>query len=109
MFYQKVDILSKRDKKRLKKFTDPDVYRLADNELSNKFLGRYSQLNKAIASVIYDYSLVKFYTLDMSKEDSITNLLTEIDLSIQYGEDFDVKEPKEIEDNQQDEIHNDDE
>jgi hypothetical protein len=45
----------------------------------------------------------------MSKEDSITNLLTEIDLSIQYGEDFDVKEPKEIDDNQQDENHDDDE
>jgi hypothetical protein len=44
----------------------------------------------------------------MSKEDSITNLLTEIDLSIQYGEDFDVKEPKEIEDNQQEEFHDDD-
>lgn len=44
----------------------------------------------------------------MSKEDSITNLLTEIDLSIQYGEDFDVKEPKEVEDNnEQDEIPDD--
>ncbi len=64
-------------------------------------------MNKAIASVIYDYSLVKFYTLDMSKEDSITHLLTEIDLSIQYGEDFDVKEPKEIEDNEQNEFHDD--
>jgi hypothetical protein len=88
-------------------FIDPDVYHLANNEVSNAFLGRYSQLNKAIASVIFDYSLVKFYTLDMSKEDSITNLLTEIDLSIQYGEDFDVKEPKEIEDNEQDEVQDD--
>jgi hypothetical protein len=118
----KVDLLSKRDKKRLKKygffeyiksivifyrFIDPDVYQLANSEVSNAFLGRYSQLNKAIAGVIYDYSLVKFYTLDMSKEDSITNLLVEIDLSIQYGEDFDVKEPKEIEDNQEDEFHDD--
>lgn len=41
----------------------------------------------------------------MSKEDSITNLLIEIDLSIQYGEDLDVKEPKDIEENQQDDIH----
>ena len=119
----KVDILSKRDKKRLKKyffsiyfihfifplirFVDPDVYQLANTEVSNAFLGRYSQLNKAIASVIYDYSLVKFYTLDMSKEDSISNLLTEIDLSIQYGEDFEVKEPKEIEENEQDGSHED--
>lgn len=52
---------------------------------------------------------MKFYTLDMSKEDSITNLLSEIDLSIQYGEDFDVKEPKENENNQEQEFHDDDE
>jgi len=103
----KVDVLSKRDKKKLKNFIDPDVYHLANKDVSNPLLGRYSQLNKAIASVIYDYSLVKFYALDMSKEDSITNLLSDIDLSIQYGEDFDVKEPKEIEDDQQDEFHND--
>jgi hypothetical protein len=89
------------------RFVDPDVHHLANSEPSNAFLGRYSQLNKAIASVIYDYSLVKFYTLDMSKEDSITNLLTEIDLSIQYGEDFDVKEPKEIEENEPNEDHDD--
>lgn len=120
----KVDLLSKRDKKRLKKyefiianqrsfyllhyrFIDPDVDQLANSEIANAFLGRYSQLNKAIASVIYDYSLVKFHALDMSKEDSITNLLVEIDLSIQYGEDLDVKEPKEIEPNEDDEVHDD--
>ena len=83
------------------------MYQLANSEISNVFLGRYSQLNKAVASVIYDYSLVKFYTLDMSKEDSITDLLREIDFSIQYGEDFEVKEPKEIEDNQQDDYRDD--
>lgn len=89
------------------RFTDPDVYQLASGEFSNVFLGRFSQLNKAIASVIYDYSLVKFYTLDMSKEESITDLLVEIDLSIQYGEDLDVKEPKEIEPNDQDDSPHD--
>ena len=89
------------------RFTDPDVYQLANGEFSNVFLGRFSQLNKAIASVIYDYSLVKFYTLDMSKEESITDLLVEIDLSIQYGEDLDVKEPKEIEPNDQEDSPHD--
>lgn len=103
----KVDLLTKTEKKRLKKFLDPDVYHMANNESSEKFLGRYSQLNKAIASVIYDYSLVKFYTLDMSKEDSIGDLLMEIDLSIQYGEDLDVKEPKEIETNDDDDATED--
>ena len=77
---------------------------MANTEISNAFLGRYSQLNKALANVIYDYSLVKFYALDMSEEESITDLLAEIDLSIQYGEDLDIKEPKEIEHDEQDHV-----
>lgn len=75
---------------------------MADASIANNFLGRFSQLNKALANVIFDYSLVKFHSLDLSKEASITDLLIEIDLSIQYGEDFEVKEPKEVEQNEQD-------
>ncbi|CAF0883734.1 unnamed protein product [Didymodactylos carnosus] len=98
----KVDLLSKKDKRKLQKYTDPDVYQLANEEDShqtnpkNSFLSKYRHLNKALANVIYDYSLVKFYTLDISEEDSITDLLMQIDLSIQYGEDHDVKEPREM-------------
>ena len=42
---------------------------------------------------IDDYSLVKFLPLDISEEDSISDILLQIDNAIQYGEDL---EPREI-------------
>ena len=44
-----------------------------------------------------DYSLVRFLPLDTSDEDSIGDLLLYIDNAIQYGEDLDVKIPRELE------------
>ncbi len=41
-----------------------------------------------------DYSLVKFLPLDISDEDSINDVLLQIDLAIQYGEDLEPKEPQ---------------
>lgn len=43
---------------------------------------------------IDDYSLVQFLPLDITDEDSVTELLLYIDNTIQYGEDLDVKIPK---------------
>jgi hypothetical protein len=60
-------------------------------------------LNKSLAKVIDDYSLVKFHSLDITDEDSINDILLTIDNVIQYGEDLDVKEPREFE-----EANNDD-
>ena len=41
-----------------------------------------------------DYSLVHFLPLDITDEDSINDALMQIDNAIQYGEDFEPKEPK---------------
>ena len=54
--------------------------------------------------MIDDYSLVKFHSFDITDEDSINDILLTIDNVIQYGEDLDVKEPREYE-----ELNNDDE
>ena len=43
---------------------------------------------------IDDYSMVSFLPLNPCDEDSITNLLLQIDNAIQYGEDLDVREMK---------------
>ena len=43
---------------------------------------------------IDDYSLVQFHPLDVSEEDTIGDLLTYIDTTIQYGEDLDIKVPR---------------
>lgn len=70
---------------------------LNDDNESVIYRKKFHKLNKAIARVIDDYSLVKFQPLDVSDEDSINDILLVIDNILQYGEDKDVKEPKEIE------------
>jgi len=45
---------------------------------------------------IDDFSLVKFLPLDITDEDSINDVLIQIDASIQYGEDLEHKEEKVI-------------
>ena len=64
---------------------------------------KYYRLNRSLAKIIDDYSLVKFQPFDVSDEDSINDCLLVIDNILQYGEDFDVKEPKEIDDANDDE------
>jgi hypothetical protein len=49
-------------------------------------------LTELIATVIDEYSLVKFVPLNPDEEDNISELMLIIDNSIQYGEDLDVQE-----------------
>ena len=43
---------------------------------------------------IEEYSLVSFTPMDISDEQSIGSVLLPIDMTIQYGEDYDVRIPK---------------
>jgi len=43
---------------------------------------------------IDEYSLVSFTPLDITDEESISNVLMMVDMSIQYGEDTDIHIPK---------------
>ncbi|XP_052072703.1 GPN-loop GTPase 3-like [Mytilus californianus] len=89
----KLDLLSKKAKKDLERYLEPELPVLLNEEFDDsKFSNKFKKLNTAIASVIEDYSLVKFVPLDMSEEDSITDLLLQIDNAIQYGEDLEPKE-----------------
>ena len=42
---------------------------------------------------IDDYGLVRFLPLDISDEESINDILLQIDLAIQYGDDQEPREP----------------
>jgi hypothetical protein len=115
----KVDLLDKNDKNELqkylrkkffffnlilillniKRYLEPDLDLLNDDNESLIYRKKFHKLNKAIARVIDDYSLVKFQPLDVSDEDSINDVLLVIDNILQYGEENDVKEPKEVEEN----------
>lgn len=89
----KMDLLSKGAKKQLERFLEPDAHSLlGDMETtSSHFYGSYKKLSKAIGKLIEDYSLVRFYPLNIRDEQSISDILLTIDLIIQYGEDADVK------------------
>jgi hypothetical protein len=73
---------------------------LSENNESSFYKKKFYRLNKALVKIIDDYSLVKFHPLDVSDEDSINDILLIIDNVLQYGEDHDVKEPKEFEINE---------
>ncbi|KAG7294818.1 hypothetical protein JYU34_022808 [Plutella xylostella] len=58
---------------------------------NSKFHQKYARLTEAIGEVIDNFSLVRFYPLNIKKDESIDNILITIDNIIQYGEDADVK------------------
>lgn len=52
---------------------------------------KFQKLNAAVASLLEDYSMVAFVPLDITDEDSIEMCMLQVDMSVQYGEDQDVK------------------
>lgn len=64
---------------------------LLSDESENLYNKKYQKLNRALAQVIDDFSMVKFLPLDSTDEESIANVLLQIDHAIQYGEDLEVK------------------
>lgn len=118
-----VNILSKMDlikgqvaKRELKRFLDPDP-NLLDEDTSRKPRGQdggeeqtgyqdpgetksvmsgssFDRLNKAVAQLIDDFSMVSFLKLDVQDEDSIGAVLSYIDDATQFHEAQEPKEPK---------------
>lgn len=117
-----VNILSKMDlvkgaipRKDLKRFIDPDVSLLEEEEGRDQdgsrevrdptnvdsvmAGGSYKKLNKAVARLIDDFSMVSFLRLNVQDEDSVGAILSYIDDAIQYHE---AQEPREPNDEIQD-------
>ncbi|XP_011292575.1 GPN-loop GTPase 3 isoform X2 [Musca domestica] len=88
----KMDLLSKGAKKQLDKYLDPDARALLGDVTEESAWGRqHRKLSAAIGSLIEDFSLVRFVPMNVDDEESIQDLLLQIDNVIQYGEDADVK------------------
>jgi len=89
----KMDLLNKRNKQLVERFLIPDSTLLLEEEetTSGHWNKKYRKLTKALASMMDDYSLLKFLTLDVTDEGSIDDVLLCIDNAIQYGEDAEVK------------------
>ncbi|EEQ30963.1 hypothetical protein McanMca71_003515 [Microsporum canis] len=107
-----VNILSKMDqikgvigKKELKQFTSVDVNLIEpgnvevssgrDPSSTSEVLtgSSFNRLNKAVAQLIDDFSMVSFLKLDAQDEDSISAVLSYIDDAIQYHEAQEPREP----------------
>uniref|UniRef100_F1LAD7 GPN-loop GTPase 3 n=1 Tax=Ascaris suum TaxID=6253 RepID=F1LAD7_ASCSU len=96
----KVDLLSERNRALLESFLEADTRSILQGEEVTPWNQKYRKLGEAIATVLDDYSLVKFMPLNIEDEESIENLLLVIDNTIQYGEDLEVKDryPEEMDD-----------
>ncbi|KAL9116667.1 MAG: hypothetical protein Q9187_006810 [Circinaria calcarea] len=115
-----VNVLSKMDlvkgsvpRKELKRFIDPDTSLLDDDPsdtdaaiLSSRDSGAdpstseslmagesFKRLNRAVAQLIDDFSMVSFLQLDVQDEDSVGAILSYIDDAIQYHEAQEPREP----------------
>ncbi|WFD29862.1 hypothetical protein MSPP1_000876 [Malassezia sp. CBS 17886] len=82
-------------RKEMERYLDPDPLLLVDeaNSVTNP---RFFELSKAIAHLIEDYSMVSFIPLDLTSEDSMNRVLSTIDHVVQYGEDEEPLEPRDM-------------
>lgn len=79
----------------LHRYLDPDPL-LLESEANVATNPKFHSLNRAIVQLIDDFSMVNFMGLDSGSEDSVGALLSHIDHAMQYGEDEEPKEPKDM-------------
>jgi len=89
----KVDLLSASSKRQLDNFLSPDTQLLTSSvhTPADRWASRYHGLSEAVGRLLDDYSLVKFFPLDITNEENVQDLLIFVDNTIQYGEDLEVK------------------
>jgi hypothetical protein len=66
--------------------------------LDQQTSGKLRKLTEAMCTVVDDYMLVSFVMLDVSDEESIEEVLLKTDHAVQYGEDIEPKEPRNVDD-----------
>lgn len=64
---------------------------------SSRLPSKFSHLTSAISSLIDQYSMVNFFPLDITQEESMALVMQHVDRAIGYGEDLEPKEPKDKE------------
>ncbi|KAA1466186.1 ATP-binding protein Fet5 [Dentipellis sp. KUC8613] len=89
-----------RTTRNIARYLEPDPLLLAappgrGNEASPGD-SRFHALNQAIVQLIEDHPLVSFLPLDLTNPDSIETVLSNIDFTMQYGEDEEPKEPRDL-------------
>ena len=98
-----INVLTKcdkvQDKELLERMTQMNFEDCFDNE-NSYFNKKYLGLNQKLFEVIEDFNLIQYTTSDIQDEESIMNLVMQIDNLVQYDE---YKMPKDghFEDNQE--------
>ncbi|EPQ28430.1 uncharacterized protein PFL1_04256 [Pseudozyma flocculosa PF-1] len=82
-------------RREMERYLDPDPLLLA-GEVNAKTNPKFHSLNQALVQLIEDFSMVSFMPLDVTSEESVGSILSHIDNAIQYGEDEEPKEPKDM-------------
>ena len=92
----KMDLWSKnlQDRETFYEFLDNDP--LFQSDLDEKMGDRYHALNVALVELIESYSIVGFHPLNINDEDTIDILLQKIDTCLQYYDDVEPHEPKDM-------------
>ncbi|KAH9007113.1 ATP-binding protein Fet5 [Lactarius hatsudake] len=89
-----------RTRRNIARYLDPDPLLLAaphgNGDEENSVNPRFHALNQALVQLIEDHPLVTFLPLDLTNPDSIENVLSHIDYTMQYGEDEEPKEPRDL-------------
>jgi hypothetical protein len=68
----------------LYRFLDNDVNTLVA-ELNKDMPTKFADLSRAIAAVVDEFSLVSYIPLNIKDDDSISDLLSQIDMASNYG------------------------
>ncbi|CAI4035153.1 hypothetical protein SMKI_12G2980 [Saccharomyces mikatae IFO 1815] len=96
-----INILSKLDlikgdinKKKLKRFLNPDAMLLMETEGMNQASNpKFLRLNQCIANLVDDFGMVQFLPLESNNPDSIATILSYVDDITQWAEGQEQKEP----------------
>ncbi|KAI8851465.1 GPN-loop GTPase [Chytridium lagenaria] len=97
----KMDLLGKKeDADELQRFYDPDPSLLSD-DANRTMHPKFHALNTALVNLIEEYNMVSFIPLNIKDEDSVNLVLHHIDNAVQYGEDLEPREPKDMVDEEE--------
>ncbi|CAD5223450.1 unnamed protein product [Bursaphelenchus okinawaensis] len=88
----KMDMMQKEDKEWIEGVLEGNAQALLDSQEATEWNKKHRLLSELIASILDEYGLVRFVTLDCEDEENISEVLLTIDNSIQYGEDADVRD-----------------
>jgi len=88
----KVDLLSRRQRRQMERYLDPDMSQLLGEESQMGGSAKLSRLHAAMAGVVEDYGLLRFCPVAVQSEapedeELLVDVLQQVDMALQYGED----------------------